>query len=97
MRGVHAVVSTGLGDFLSDVERSTFYAHVYRALEPGGTFYTSASAQDQRADALLQMSELLPYYRTAGQLETILRPFAWRRLDIERDPTGLRTFVTAVN
>jgi SAM-dependent methyltransferase len=92
----HAVVSTGLGDFLSDAELSTFYAHVYRALEPGGTFYTSASAQDRRSDALLRMVELLPYYRTAGQLENILRPFAWRRLELERDPTGLQTFVTAV-
>ena len=92
----HAIVSTGLGDFLDDAELRTFYANVYRALEPGGTFYTSASARDPRSDALMRMVELLPYYRTANQLEQILRGFTWRTLDLTVDETGLQTFVVAV-
>jgi SAM-dependent methyltransferase len=91
-----AVVSTGLGDFLDDGELRMLYANVYQALEPGGTFYTSASARDPRSDVLLQMVELLPHYRTANQLEQILRGFQWRALDLEADATGLQTFVVAV-
>jgi SAM-dependent methyltransferase len=91
-----AVVSTGLGDFLDDAELTVFYTNVYRALEPGGTFYTSASAKDRRSDALLRMVELLPHYRTANQLGQILRGFKWRALHLEVDETGLQTFVVAV-
>jgi SAM-dependent methyltransferase len=92
----HAVVSTGLGDFLDDAELGMLFANVYRALEPGGTFYTSASARDPRSDVLLRMVELLPHYRTADQLATILRGFKWRALGLEVDETGLQTFVVAV-
>jgi hypothetical protein len=69
---------------------------VYRVLEPGGTFYTSASARDPRSDVLLRMVELLPHYRTANQLEEILRGFTWRAMDLAVDETGLQTFVVAV-
>jgi SAM-dependent methyltransferase len=92
----HAVVSTGLGDFLDDAELGTFYAQIYRVLEPGGTFYTSASARERRSDALLRMVELLPRYRTARQIEEMFRKLPWQDLHIETDPTGLQAFVTAV-
>ena len=42
------------------------------------------------------MVELLPYYRTADQLATILRGFNWRAVGLEVDETGLQTFVVAV-
>jgi SAM-dependent methyltransferase len=92
----HVVVSTGLGDFLNDAELTELCTNVHRRLEPGGTFYTSGSARDPRSDALMQMVELLPYYRSATQLEAILRRIPWRRMDIDVDATGLQTFVTAV-
>jgi SAM-dependent methyltransferase len=92
----HAIVSTGLGDFLNDRELEAFYTNVYRALEPGGTFYTSASARDRHSDALMQMVELRPYYRTADQLERTLRGFKWQTLHLETDATGLQTFATAI-
>ena len=92
----HVVISTGLGDFLDDAELGILFANVYRALEPGGTFYTSASARDPQSDVLLRMVELLPHYRTANQLEQILRGFKWRALVLEVDETGLQTFVNAV-
>jgi SAM-dependent methyltransferase len=65
----HAIVSTGLGDFLNDRELETFYTNVYRALEPGGTFYTSASARDRQSDALMQMVERCPSGRLVYRLD----------------------------
>lgn len=92
----HVVVSTGLGDFLGDAELAAFYGHVYRVLEPGGTFYTSASARDRRSDLLLQMVELLPHYRTAAQIEQMCRTLPWREVRVDTDKTGLQAFVTAI-
>jgi hypothetical protein len=65
-------------------------------MEPGATFYTSATVRDGRSDALLQLAEIVTAYRTPTQLERILRHIPWRRLDVTGDPTGLQTFVTAV-
>lgn len=90
------VISTGLGDFLADDDLETLYRLVHRALAPGGTFFTSASDRDRRSDVLLQMAELSPHYRDAGDVERILRRFEWTGLDLVRDPSGLQTFVTAV-
>jgi cyclopropane fatty-acyl-phospholipid synthase-like methyltransferase len=90
------VISTGLGEFLSDEELAAFYGRVYDAMEPGATFYTSATVRDGRSDALLQMAEIVTASRTPAQLERILRHIPWRRLDVTRDPSGLQTFVTAV-
>jgi SAM-dependent methyltransferase len=92
----HIVISTGLGDFLNDAELTELCTNVYRRLEPGGTFYTSGSARDPRSDALLQMVELLPYYRSATQLEAVLQRIPWRRMHIDVDASGLQTYVTAV-
>jgi len=92
----HVVVSTGLGDFLDDAELEALCANVHRVLEPGGTFYTSASAKDPRSDALLRMADLLPHYRTARQLEAIFRRTKWSRIDLDVHPTGLQTFVIAI-
>ncbi len=95
-RTFHVVLSTGLGEFLDDDELGTFYGHVYHALEPGGVFYTSATARDGRSDVLLQMVELITRYRRAEQLERILRQLPWRALSLTRDETGLQTFATAI-
>ena len=95
-RTFHVVVSTGLGEFLDDDELGAFYGHVYLALEPGGVFYTSATARDPRSDVLLQMAELITRYRQADELEPILRQLPWRALSLTRDDTGLQTFVTAI-
>lgn len=92
----HVVVSTGLGEFLADDELAAFYTLVYDAMEPGGTFYTSATARDLRSDALLRMAELVTQYRQAGAVERILRLRPWSRLSLTPDSTGLQTFVTAV-
>jgi hypothetical protein len=46
--GFHAVVSTGLGEFLETFELEQFYRNVHAVLRPGGTFYTSATALDRK-------------------------------------------------
>ena len=53
--------------FLSDEELAAFYGRVYDAMEPGATFYTSATARDGRSDALLQMAEIVTAYRTPSR------------------------------
>lgn len=90
------VVSTGLGEFLTDDELVTFYRRVYEVLEPGGTFFTSATGLDASSDALLRMVELVTHYRSPDDLWAQLRRVPWRRVRLTRDRTGLQTFVTAV-
>ena len=92
----HVIVSTGLGEFLRDDELAAFYTLVYDAMEPGGTFYTSATARDPRSDVLLRLAELVTQYRPAGAVKRILHLRPWSRLSLTVDSTGLQTFVTAV-
>ena len=90
----NVVVSTGLGEFLRDDELAKFYAHVYDGLESGATFFTSATARDERSDALLRIAELLTNYRGPTSWSRP-SPFPWKRLVLVR-PTGLQTFATAI-
>lgn len=91
----HVIVSTGFGEFLDDEELLVFYRHVYERLEPGGVFYTSATARDAGSDFLLRMAELRTRYRTPEQLGRILRQLPWGGFDMAVDSTGLQTYVTA--
>lgn len=90
------VISTGMGEFLDDQELPRFYARIYDALLPGGTFYTSATARDARAEVLLRMAEIVTNYRTPVALRRILECVPWSHLHLDRDPSGLQTFVTAI-
>jgi SAM-dependent methyltransferase len=92
----HIVISAGLGDFLDDHDLEVLYRLVHRVLAPGGTFFTSASARDRRSDVLLRLAEIVPHYREASDVEQIVRRFAWTRVEIATDESGLQTFVTAV-
>jgi len=92
----HLVISTGLGEFLSDDELVEFYGYIYQVLEDGGIFYTSASARGRGSDAMLRIAEILPQYRGAAELEPMIRRYPWRRVTLTQDSTGLQTFVQAV-
>jgi len=92
----HVVLSTGLGEFLDDEELTWLFSNAYQALEPGGVFYTSATARDPRSDALLKMAELITRYRQADEFERLLRRLPWRALSLTHDQTGLQTFATAI-
>jgi SAM-dependent methyltransferase len=90
------VISTGLGEFLSDDELAEFYGHIYHVLEDGGLFYTSASARGRGSDTLLRIAEILPQYRAAAELEPMIRRYPWRRVTLTQHSTGLQTFVEAI-
>jgi len=91
----HMVSSTGLGEFLDDAELGTLFAHVYDVLEPGGTFYTSATAIDPFSALLLRVIELETTYRPRAHLESILGTLPWRDVTYVVDPSGLQTFAVA--
>ncbi|HYC70820.1 MAG TPA: methyltransferase [Opitutaceae bacterium] len=95
-RGMHAVVSTGLGEFLDDADLLAFYRNVHAALRPGGIFYTSATRRDARSEAFLNAFELHARYRTADEMARILGRMPWSRVTLTPDETGLQTFVVAV-
>lgn len=95
-RGMHAVVSTGLGEFLEDEDLLAFYRNVHSALRPGGTFYTSVTQHDPRSDAFLNAFELRTHYRTADEVQRIVRRLPWSRVTLTPEATGLQVFVVAV-
>ena len=94
--GFHAIVSTGLGEFLETSELEQFYRNVHAGLRPGGTFFTSATALDPRSEAFLRAFELLTHYRTSGEIRHILEQRAWSELRITQDAFGLQTLIVAV-
>jgi SAM-dependent methyltransferase len=94
--GFHAIVSTGLGEFLQTPELEILYRNVHAALAPGGTFYTSATRYEKRSEAFLRAFELITQYRTTEDLEKILAQLPWSRLTCVQDNSGLQTFVVAV-
>jgi hypothetical protein len=92
----HFISSTGLGEFLDDVQLLELYANVYDHLAPSGVFFTSATAHEPRSDAMLRAFELHTHYRTRAGLETLLRSCPWQAVRFTHDRTGLQTFVWAV-
>jgi len=92
----HFIASTGLGEFLNDEDLGLFYQHVFDALVPGGTFFTSATSCDRKSDALLRTFELHSHYRTRADLEVLLARQPWARVEFERHTSGLQTFVRAI-
>jgi len=95
-RRYNFIASTGLGEFLSDEDLGIFYGHVYEALAPGGTFFTSAASFDKRSDALLRTFELHSRYRTRADLERVLSSKPWARVEFDQHPSALQTFVRAI-
>ncbi|MGB2715935.1 MAG: class I SAM-dependent methyltransferase [Vicinamibacterales bacterium] len=92
----HVISSTGLTEFLDDREVEELFGNVYEALEPGGTFYTSASATDPLATRLLDAIDLRARYRSQLEIGSIIGRRPWQHVTYVVDPTGLQTFVTAV-
>lgn len=91
----HFVSSTGLTEFLDDRDVATVFENVYEVLEPGGTFYTSASASDPVSARLLGLINLRAIYRSQSDVASMVERLPWQRVTYRVDPTGLQTFVTA--
>ena len=91
----HFISSTGLGEFLDDTALERFYANVFAALAPGGTFFTSAAARGTGSASLLKTFEFEVHYRTRTEVSRILARQAWDEVDLSHDRIGLQTFVHA--
>ena len=91
----HCVVSTGLGELLTDDELAGFYRNVHGVLADGGVFYTSATSFEPRSAKLLEAFELRAHYRSGDDLQSLLSGAPWRRLERRQDAQHLQTFVVA--
>jgi SAM-dependent methyltransferase len=90
-RDLDLVVSTGLGEFLSDDDLARFYAACHSALKPGGRFVTSGMSRSKLADRLLrELAELHTHYRDAGALSTALEAAGFTNITVEPDRFGLQ-------
>jgi hypothetical protein len=91
------ILSTGLGEFLDDASLRLLYQNVFTKLAPGGVFYTSATSRERGSDYLLRAFELHTHYRTPQKIAGILCELSWASLELERDASGLQTFVHATH
>jgi SAM-dependent methyltransferase len=92
----HFISSTGLGEFLDDETLACLYQNVFSALAPGGMFFTSATARENRSDVLLRAFELDTHYRTDSEALCLLNRLPWHSIQVTHDSTGLQTFIRAV-
>jgi hypothetical protein len=90
------IVSTGLGEFLSDDMLVRFYATCRGALRTGGVLVTSATRRDPVSDFLLsELAELRARYREPDQLFRLLQLAGFTDVSARLDPTGLEILVVA--
>jgi SAM-dependent methyltransferase len=95
-RDLDLVVSTGLGEFLSDAELARFYAACRAALKPGGRFATSGMSRSRLADRLLrELAELHTHYRDGAALAAALAAAGFTDVRVEPDRFGLQWLATA--
>ena len=90
------IVSTGLGEFLSDDLLVRFYRNCHDRLRPGGTFVTSSMQPDRLADYLMrQLAELHTYYRRGDEIIRWLHAAGFYEASARQDDVGLQTLVVA--
>lgn len=95
-RDLDLVVSTGLGEFLSDAELARFYGACHAALKPGGRFVTSGMSRSKLADRLLrELAELHTHYRDAAALTAALEAAGFADISVRPDRFGLQWLATA--
>lgn len=95
-RGLDAVASTGLGEFLPDAELVRFYRLCRASLVPGGVFVTSGMKRHRLSDYLArELAELRTNYRGPEALRALLGEAGFARVRTARDEVGLQTLVVA--
>lgn len=91
-----AVVSTGLGEFLSDADVKKFYTTVCRSLTKGGIFITSAMDRHAFSDFLLrELAELHTIYRSQRDIAHLFRSVPFVQVHHAVDRSRLQTLVIA--
>jgi SAM-dependent methyltransferase len=90
------IVSTGLGEFLSDDLLVQFYKNCHDRLRPGGTFVISSMQPDRVADYLMrQLAELHTHYRRGEEIIRWLHTVGFYEVSARQDDVGLQTLVVA--
>ena len=90
------IVSTGLGEFLSDELLVKFYKNCHDCLRVGGTFVTSSMQRDRIADYLMrQLAELHTHYRRSDEIIRWLHTAGFHEVATRQDDVGLQTLVVA--
>ena len=90
------IISTGLGEFLSDDLLVQFYRNCHDQLRPGGTFVTSSMQPDRVADYLMrQLAELHTHYRRGDEIIRWLHAAGFYEVSTRQDEVGLQTLVVA--
>lgn len=90
------VVSTGLGEFLTDETLMQFYKVCFDRLRQGGYFITSATDEHKLSDYLMRnIGELYSFYRSKNKVRQLLKTIPFSHVEIYRDSVGLQTLVIA--
>ena len=90
------ILSTGLGEFLSDEQLVRFYAVCGAALCKGGSLVTSGTRRDPVSDFLMrELAELSAHYREPGESVQLLRRAGFQDITAHLDGVGLQTLLVA--
>jgi len=93
--GADFITCTGLAEFLDDAHVARLYAVLFDVLRPGGRLVTTAMRRVPRSDYLLRLAELRVHYRTALELETILRRLPFAHVSVRPDALGIQAIAVA--
>lgn len=90
------VVSTGLGEFLSDGTLLQFYKICYDTLRQGGYLITSATDEHKLSDYLMRnIGELYAFYRSENKIRQLLKKIPFSQIETFKDSVGLQTLIVA--
>lgn len=92
---VDFISCTGFGEFLDDGQLEALYRIFFAVLRPGGVLTTSSMRRHWVSEYFLRLAELTTHYRTAADLERIVRRLPFREIRTRSDDVGLQTILTA--
>lgn len=84
------ITCTGFAEFLDDEDAARLYKVLFDVLRPGGRLVTTAMRRTPRADYLLRLAELRVNYRTASDLERMLRRLPFTSVAVRLDDLGIQ-------
>jgi SAM-dependent methyltransferase len=93
--GADFITCTGLAEFLEDAQLAQLYRIFFDVLRPGGLLVTSGMRRVWLSEYLLRLAELRTHYRTAPQLEAIVRAAGFTNVATRVDEFGIQTILNA--